>query len=204
MVHLAEDDPLVEIALSTVLAYTAFVVAHYYLNVSGIMAVVAVGLIGGRLRRKHFETAKDTRAHLQHYWRYAVFVANSFVFLFLGIGVSAFLNRLRDESWIQLSYIAYAIVAVMVARLIVVYGSIGLVNACSRIEPIDWRYRAIIFWGGGLRGALPLVLVLGLPLDFPERQAHPRSHGGRRAVHAARPGNDRRSSHRRARTDGRR
>ena len=49
-------------------------------------------------------------------------------------------------------------------------GVIGLVNTCSRIQPIDWRYRAIIFWGGGLRGALPLVLALGLPLDFPERQ----------------------------------
>ena len=152
VVHLAEDDPLVEIALSTVLAYTAFVVAQYYLNVSGIMAVVAAGLIGGRLRRKHFETAKDTRAHLQHYWRYAVFVANSFVFLFLGIGVSAFLNRLRDESWIQLSYIAYAIAAVIAARLIVVYGSIGLLNACARIEPIDWRHQTVVFWGGGLRG----------------------------------------------------
>jgi hypothetical protein len=38
------------------------------------------------------------------------------------------------------------------------------------LEPIDWRQQAIIFWGGGLRGALPLVLALSLPFDFAERQ----------------------------------
>jgi monovalent cation:H+ antiporter, CPA1 family len=57
-----------------------------------------------------------------------------------------------------------------VARLIVVGGVIGLVNTRSSIEPIDWRQQAIIFWGGGLRGALPLVLALSLPFDFAERQ----------------------------------
>jgi monovalent cation:H+ antiporter, CPA1 family len=32
------------------------------------------------------------------------------------------------------------------------------------------RASAIIFWGGGLRGALPLVMALSLPLDFEHRQ----------------------------------
>jgi CPA1 family monovalent cation:H+ antiporter len=170
VVRLAEDDPLVEIALSTVLAYTAFVVAHHYLGVSGIMAVVGAGLVGGALRRKHFETATDTRAQLQHYWSYAAFVANSFLFLFLGVGGNAFLDRLLGGSATELGYIAGAVAAVTVARLIVVGGFIGLLNRYSRIEPIDWRYQAVLFWGGGLRGALPLVMALSLPLDFEQRQ----------------------------------
>ena len=117
------------------------------------------------------ESASRTpRAYLQHYWSYAVFVANSFVFLFLGIGENSFLTRLWGEGAAELPYILCAIVAVIVSRLIVVYGAIGLANTWSRIESIDWRHRAIIFWGGGLRGALPLVLVLSLPSDFPERQ----------------------------------
>jgi CPA1 family monovalent cation:H+ antiporter len=32
------------------------------------------------------------------------------------------------------------------------------------------RHQAIIFWGGGMRGALPLVLVLSLPPSFAQRQ----------------------------------
>ena len=170
VVRLAEDDPLVEIALSTVLAYTAFVVAHHYLHVSGILAVVGAGLVGARLRRKHFEKATDTRAYVQHYWSYAVFVANSFVFLFLGIGEHTFLTRLRGEGAAELPYIACAIVAVIVARLIVVYGVIGLVNTSSRIEPIDWRHRAITSGAGGCGARCRWSSVLSLPFDFAERQ----------------------------------
>ena len=98
VVRLAEDDPLVEIALSTVLAYTAFVVAHHYLQVSGILAVVGAGLVGDPAPPRALPTkAPDTRAHVEHYWSYAVFVANSFVFLFLGIGENTFLTRLWGE-----------------------------------------------------------------------------------------------------------
>ena len=166
--RLAEDDPLVEIALSMVLAYTAFAVADYYLHVSGIIAVLVAGSVGGLLRRNRVGT--DARAYLRHYWRYAEFVANSFVFLFLGIGGNMVLKRLLDGSAMGFAYIGYAVVAVTVARLIVVYGLIGLSNRYARTEPIDWRFQAIMFWGGGLRGALPLVMALSLPLAFEHRQ----------------------------------
>ena len=106
---------------------------------------------------------------MQHFWRYAEFVANSFIFLFLGIGGDPFLHRLREASWADLSYIVYAVVAVIAARLVVIYGFIGIFNRCTSGEPIDWRYQAVIFWGGGVRGALPLVLVLSLSADFAQR-----------------------------------
>jgi CPA1 family monovalent cation:H+ antiporter len=170
LVRLAEDDPLVEIALSMVLAYTAFAVAHHYLGVSGILAVAGAGLVGRRLRRDHFEKTTKTQPYLQHYWSYAEFVANSFVFIFLGIGGDTFLSRLRGASLADMSYIAYAVAAVVVARLVVVYGLIGLFNRCTNGERIDRRYQAIIFWGGGMRGALPLVLALSLPVSFAQRQ----------------------------------
>ena len=170
LVRFAEDDPLIEIALSVVLAYTTFAVAEHYLGVSGILAVVAAGLVGRRLRRRHFETTTKAQPYLQHYWGYAEFVANSFIFLFLGIGGDMFLNRLRGASLAEMSYLASAVAAVLVARLVVVYGLIGLFNRCTNGERIDWRYQAIIFWGGGMRGALPLVLALSLPAAFAQRQ----------------------------------
>jgi Na+:H+ antiporter len=170
LVRFAEDDPLIEIALSVVLAYTTFAVAEHYLGVSGILAVVGAGLVGRRLRRRHFETTTKAQPYLQHYWSYAEFVANSFIFLFLGIGGDMFLNRLRGASLAEMGYIASAVAAVLVARLVVVYGLIGLFNRCTNGERIDWRYQAIIFWGGGMRGALPLVLVLSLPAAFAQRQ----------------------------------
>jgi CPA1 family monovalent cation:H+ antiporter len=170
LVRLAEDDPLIEIALSMVLAYTAFVVADHYLGVSGILAVVAAGLVGHRLRRGHFEDARNAQPYLRHYWSYAEFVANSFIFVFLGIGGETFLNRLSGSSLAELGYIAAAVGVVVVARLVVVCGVIAIFNRCSRGSKIDWRYQAIVFWGGGMRGALPLVLALSLPASFPQRQ----------------------------------
>ena len=56
VVRLADGDPFVEVALSMVLAYAAFVVADHYLHVSGIMAVVAAGLVAGALRRNRLAT----------------------------------------------------------------------------------------------------------------------------------------------------
>ncbi len=170
LVRFAEDDPLIEIALSMVLAYTTFAVADHYLGVSGILAVVAAGLVGRRLRRDHFENTTKAQPYLRHYWSYAEFVANSFIFLLLGIGGDAFLNRLRGASPVDMRYIACAVVAVIAARLVVVYGLIGVFNRLTKGERIDWRYQGIIFWGGGMRGALPLVLALSLPASFVQRQ----------------------------------
>jgi CPA1 family monovalent cation:H+ antiporter len=170
LVRFAEDDPLIEIALSMVLAYTAFAVADHYFGVSGILAVVAAGLVVRRLRSGHFESATKARPYLRHYWSYAEFVANSFVFVSLGIGADTFLNRLRDASLMDMRYIVYAVVAVIVARLVVVYGFAGVFNRCTSAERIDWRNQTIIFWGGGMRGALPLVMVLSLPASFAQRQ----------------------------------
>ena len=170
VVRFADDDPLVEIALSMVLAYTSFAVAEHYLGVSGILAVVAAGLVGRRLRRGHFANPTKAQPYLQHYWGYAEFVANSFIFLFLGIGADTFLSRLRGSSLTHASYIVCAVAAVVAARILVVYGLIGMFNKCTTGERIDWRYQAIIFWGGGMRGALPLVLALSLPAAFAQRQ----------------------------------
>jgi CPA1 family monovalent cation:H+ antiporter len=170
LVRFAEDDPLIEIALSMVLAYTAFAVADHYLGVSGILAVVAAGLVVRRLRSGHFENATKAQPYLRHYWSYAEFVANSFIFVFLGIGADTFLNRVRDASLMDVRYIVYAVVAVIVARLVVVYGFAAVFNRCTSAERIDWRNQTIIFWGGGMRGALPLVMVLSLPASFAQRQ----------------------------------
>ena len=166
--RLGDGDPMVEIALSVVLAYSAFVIAHHYLHVSGIMAVVAAGLVGRSRPRAPVDV--DTRAYLAHYWSYAEFVANSVVFLYLGLRGQAFLQRLLSGESNSRGYVALAILAVIVARLIAVPGVIGLSNRIGGAEPIDWRQQAIIFWGGGLRGALPMVMALSLPLDFEHRQ----------------------------------
>ena len=64
--------------------------------------------------------------------------------------------------------------AILVAYLVVTGGRALIIFAASWLlratrERISWRWSAVLTWGG-LRGAVPMVLVLSLPKDFPHRE----------------------------------
>ena len=152
------DDYLIETTLTTVLAFGSYLVAEQ-LHFSGVLAVVAAGLINGNLGPQGM--SPTTRIVLFNFWEYVAFLANSLVFLLIGLEVDipALLH-----SW---QPIAWAIGAAILARVVVVYG----LSLLSRwfAEPISLRWQHVLTWGG-LRGALSLALALSLPVSFgPER-----------------------------------
>ena len=156
---LADDDPLIEVALTTVAAYAAFLAAEHYLKVSGVMATVGAGLVVGTLGAVRFTPA--VRDYLERFWEYAGFVANSLIFLLMGLAVAP---RLLLE---HAGTIGITIVAMLVSRAVVVGGFIPLVNRLSP-DRGSAAYQAVLVWGG-LRGAVALALVLSLDPTFPER-----------------------------------
>ena len=150
------DDYLIEITLTTVLAYGSYLLAEQ-LHFSGVLAVVAAGLITGNLGPQGM--SPTTRIVLYNFWEYITFLVNSLVFLLIGLDVDIWA---LFQSW---QPIAWSIGAVLVARIIVVYGLGWITNRIS--EPVSMRWRHIIAWGG-LRGALSLALALSLPATFGE------------------------------------
>ena len=153
------DDYLIEITLTTVLAYGAYLLAEQ-LQFSGVLAVVAAGLITGSLGPQGM--SPTTRIVLYNFWEYITFLVNSLVFLLIGMQVD--INSLL-VAW---QPILWAIGAVLLARLVVVYGLSWITGRLS--EPISMRWRHIMAWGG-LRGALSLALALSLPVTFgPDRE----------------------------------
>jgi CPA1 family monovalent cation:H+ antiporter len=148
------DDYLIETTLTTVLAYGAYLLAEQ-LHFSGVLAVVAAGLVNGNIGPEGM--SPTTRIVLFNFWEYAAFLANSMVFLLIGLQVDipALLNAWQPILW--------AILGVLLARLLVVYGLGGLANRLG--EPISLRWKHVMFWGG-LRGAISLALALSLPLSF--------------------------------------
>jgi Na+:H+ antiporter len=152
------DDPQVEITLTTIVAYGAYLAAQS-LHVSGVIATVAGGLMAGNFGTR-FGMSPRTRVSLWSFWEYATFVINSLVFLLIGLQVriSDLLNA-RDA-------VLLAIGAALLGRVLSVYGLVPISNLFSRPVPLRWQHVLVC---GGMRGSLSLALVLSLGLRFPYR-----------------------------------
>jgi CPA1 family monovalent cation:H+ antiporter len=156
-VHFALDDHLVEITLTTVVAFGSYLAAEA-LHVSGVIAVVAAGLVVGNYSMPITMSA-GTRLAVASFWEYAAFVVNSIVFLLIGIEVA------YVSWWDKVGLVLGAVAAVLVGRAAIYPLSI-LVNRLKGNIPLPWQH--ILFWGG-LRGALSMALVLALEPTFPHR-----------------------------------
>lgn len=148
------DDYLIETTLTTVLAFGSYLLAER-LHVSGVLAVVVAGLINGNVGPRGM--SPTTRIVLFNFWEYVAFLANSLVFLLIGLRVHV---PSLVESWHP---IAWSIAAVLVARVVVVYGLSWVANHVG--EPVPTRWQHVLAWGG-LRGAVSLALALSLPIDL--------------------------------------
>ena len=147
------DDNLIETTTTVALALGAYVLAES-LHVSGILAVVAAGLMVGNIGMQN--TSPTTRLTLENFWEFAAFLANSLVFLLLGLEIE--INQLGPN----IIPIIVAVLAVLFSRAIVVYGITGTYSYFARLQQkIPMSYRHVMFWGG-LRGAISLALALTL------------------------------------------
>ncbi len=155
------DDGLIETTTSLALAYGSFLVAEEFgviigqdgLHFSGILAVVVAGLLQGNLGIHN--TSPSTRVTLEHSWEIVTFLVNSLVFLFIGLTVS--LSDLADE----FTALVVAIVAVVVMRVLIVYGLSATNGVIFPKRAVPKAYQHVMFWGG-LRGAISLALALTL------------------------------------------
>jgi CPA1 family monovalent cation:H+ antiporter len=161
----ADDDPMVEVALSTIVAYTAFIAADKYFEVSGVMAAMGAGIVINHYGLTRF--TPKVKQYLSQFWEFMAFVANSFIFLLLGFTEDIYLIGTRSVSGV-IQHIAWAVLAIQVARAVVVFGICPLLGLRNKESKISWQYQLIMFWGG-LRGAVPLALVFSLPEHIPHR-----------------------------------
>lgn len=151
-------DTLIELMVSTILAYGAYLLAEQ-LHVSGVVAVVAAGLVVGNAGDQR-RLAPTTRVALHSFWEYAAFLVNSFVFLLIGLAVE--FQALVAQAW----GIGLALLAVFVGRILIIY-PYGLIS--SRVDrplPLAWQH--LMVWGN-VKGSLSIALAIGLPAEVPYR-----------------------------------
>jgi CPA1 family monovalent cation:H+ antiporter len=154
------EDHLVEITITTVAGYGSFLLAEHF-HLSGVLATLTAGLMMGNLGPLGALSPRGREA-VQAFWDYAAFVANSLVFLLIGM------REARENFAAVWLPAAAAILLVLLGRAAAIYPCCFLFSWSAR--RVTMRHRHILFWGG-LRGALALALALGLPPQVPARES---------------------------------
>lgn len=159
------DDHLIETATTVALAFGSYVVAESFgkfigiptLHLSGILAVVAAGLMVGNIGLQN--TSPSTRLTLDNFWEFAAYLMNSIIFLAIGLEIQ--LVQLTTF----LVPILVAVVTVLLSRAMIVYATTAVYSRLSPKRQIPTPFRHVMFWGG-LRGAISLALALSLDADI--------------------------------------
>ncbi|MES0447240.1 MAG: Na+/H+ antiporter [Desulfobacterales bacterium] len=146
------EDHLLENALCLVLAYGSFWLAEV-IHLSGVIATVIAGLMIGNYGRRLSMSEKTTKT-VETFFESIDFVINSMLFILIGL-------ELREvPADIMWRTVFIAIAAMMIGRAAVSYSFYWLLNQVGTKRPKRWKH--ILFWGG-LRGSIPIALMLQLP-----------------------------------------
>lgn len=166
------DDPLLETAVTFSVAYGSYLLG-VLAGTSGLLTVVAASLMLGSYGRR-IGMSERTREQVDSTWQFTSYLANSLLFLLVGVSLGATPVRAA------LPAIALAIVSVIAGRAAMVYLLIPLHNWMAlhlalrdpplfpeglrptRL-PLQWRPLIIL---SGLRGALSLALALSVPAQI--------------------------------------
>ena len=160
------EDPPVEVLISLIVPFTAYLPAEQ-LGVSGVLATVAAGLLVGFRAPRVMRS--DTRLLGTATWKMVIFVVNGLAFLLIGLQLPTVIADLEGYEAGELIGLAVAVsLTVILVRL-----ALGLsrhVPARAGSSP-RWlaaipappaRVVLILGWGG-MRGAVSLFAALALP-----------------------------------------
>lgn len=152
LVSFLEGDTSIEIGLSLIAAYLSFILSEHYLHLSGVMATLGAGLVLAGFGRPKFSA--EALPQLTHFWETLAHLANSLIFLLIGLSLSPGLFvkfAVPLLITIPVCFLARGVTLYLIPPLIV----------RLRGPAISAPYRATLIWGG-LRGAIALGLALTL------------------------------------------
>jgi CPA1 family monovalent cation:H+ antiporter len=154
------DDPPVEITISLLTSYLAYLPAEE-LGLSGVVAAVTVGLYMGSQTSRL--TSATLRMQTVPVWQILIFLLNSFLFVLIGLQLPGILDELRDADFDVSTVIGYGLLAslaVVLVRIAWVFALSGMLRL--RGTRLNQRNVALVAWMG-MRGAVSLAAALALP-----------------------------------------
>jgi CPA1 family monovalent cation:H+ antiporter len=169
------DDPPIEITLSLLTPFAAYLPAEHF-GVSGVLAVVAAGLHNG-WHAPEYMTSR-TRLQAGPVWEMIEFLLNGFIFILIGLQLPEVLHALSGYSTARLVWYAVVVsLAVILVRVAWVFPATYLPRllfpSIRQNDPYpSWRHVTVVAWTG-MRGVVSLAAALALPLITQSGAAFP-------------------------------
>lgn len=159
----------VEITLTMLAAHLTFILSEvvsshlviggHELRLSSIIATVMTAMVIGNYGRSKMSHAVER--YMESFWGYFAFVANSLVFILMGLLFAG----LSIDFRFFLIPIGLTILIVMIGRAVSIYPVIGFLNWTRSEHRIPTSWQHLLSWGS-LRGALAVTMVLLIPEDL--------------------------------------
>jgi Na+/H+ antiporter len=175
MIHRFIDDPFIEVLVSLSIPYLCYVGAES-VHASGVLAVVAAGLVRGRYSPAI--VSAQMRILARSVWNILVFMLNSLIFILIGLQVSGTLSRMKGISGWDLA--AYSLAVSMVAIAVrfawvyvVEYVPAYALRLLGRESNPPLPGEAFIISWCGMRGVVSLAAALALPVQIDDGNFFP-------------------------------
>ena len=165
-IHRYLGDVFIEVLMTLAVPYIAYILAES-LHVSGVLAVVAAGLVRGRYAPEI--VSAEMRIIARSVWNLLTFLLTSLVFILIGLQLSGILGRLEGYSTGELFLYGTLVSAVAIAvRFAWIYPASLLRRLLSTAlhehEPASTEQELFIMSWCGMRGIVSLAAALALPL----------------------------------------
>jgi monovalent cation:H+ antiporter, CPA1 family len=169
LIQLVKGNEHLEITLTLLVAHFTFILTElisehliilgHEIHLSSIISTLISSMVMGNYGR--FKMSTGVEEYMGKFWSYFAFVANSLVFILMGLMFA----HLSIELKIAILPILAIILVVAVARIVSVYCSVFIINTFKLEEHIPQSWQQLLSWGS-LRGALAIVMVLLIPDDL--------------------------------------
>ncbi|XP_075692983.1 sperm-specific sodium:proton exchanger-like isoform X2 [Rhinoderma darwinii] len=143
------NDVLTEVLISLAAVYMLFYFAEWF-GMSGIIAVTCFGLL---LDKSSY--SPDSEVLLFRFWEILTFLANTLIFLFVGVVIAT--KTFEHTMATDIFYVVVLYIGLNVIRFIMVFALSPILSQMG--YGFNWRWGTLIIWSG-LRGTFTLQMAL--------------------------------------------
>ena len=145
------NDAMIEITLVLVTSYAVFFICEHFFHVSGVLGLVALGILMAGIGAKRISPEV---AHFMHeFWELAAYLSNIIIFIVVGVIIA----QNVDPTGMDYVILFLIYLAIHLTRAINIAMFYPLMKRTGYGLP---GKDAVVVWWGGLRGAIGLALAL--------------------------------------------